>query len=176
MHPNSEELFKKYALEYFDSAKKVLELGPDGSFTYLEILNEAGFELEYHCADVAQIDHPNYIRFTDPYHIDTNQQFDVVFAGQVINYVRKPWLWLRELSRVTRIGGHIIIIANLSWEYCGHDDIVGQEVDCWRIFPEGMRVFFEEAGLQCVLSECENLVGMHCEHQEVLDTIAIARR
>ena len=56
-----------------------------------------------------------------------------------------------ELARVTKPGGLVIVIGPVSWTY--HE----APVDCWRIYPEGMRALYEEAKLSIMLSKFESL-------------------
>jgi ubiquinone/menaquinone biosynthesis C-methylase UbiE len=68
-------------------------------------------------------------------------------SGQVLEHVPRAWVWLEELARVTKPGGHVITINPVSWPY--HE----APVDCWRIFPEGMIALYEHANLDVELSE-----------------------
>ena len=52
---------------------------------------------------------------------------------------------------MTKPGGHVVTIAPVSWEY--HED----PVDCWRIYPEGMKALCEDAGLKVITCEWETL-------------------
>jgi len=48
-------------------------------------------------------------------------------------------------------GGHVITIVPVSWNF--HE----APIDCWRIYPEGMRALYEEAGLEVELCKFETL-------------------
>jgi hypothetical protein len=74
-----------------------------------------------------------------------------VIAGQVIEHVRRVWVWMRELARICKAGGHVIVINPVSWPY--HE----APIDCWRIYPEGMKALCDEAELEVVLSRWESL-------------------
>jgi SAM-dependent methyltransferase len=78
-------------------------------------------------------------------------EYDVVLSGQVLEHVKKPWRWLPELARVCRPGGHVVTISPVSWPY--HE----APVDCWRIYPEGTKALYEEAGLNVLLAHWETL-------------------
>jgi len=70
--------------------------------------------------------------------------FDLVISGQCLEHVPKPWEWIKEINRVTKRGGMVIIIA--PWSIIQHR----YPVDCWRILPDGMEALFESAGIKCI--------------------------
>ncbi len=129
---------------------KVLEIGPD-SFpsAYHRAVQEVS--LVWHTLDMhdnPKLTFPN----SRPYDFDIEtESYDVVLSGQVIEHVKKPWKWLPELARVTKREGLIVTINPVSWIY--HE----APVDCWRIYPEGMRALYDEAGLTVLLSDWESL-------------------
>lgn len=143
-------MFRKYLQPYFSGGQRVLEIGPDKCPSTFELM-VAEPTIQWETLDLRERPGLTYVlsggdRF--PIEDDT---FDVVFSSQVIEHVRKPWLWLRELARVCRPGGHVLTINPVSWPY--HE----APVDCWRIYPEGMRALHEEAGLLVQLSLFETL-------------------
>jgi len=73
--------------------------------------------------------------------------YDVVLSANVIEHVPKIWRWMKELTRICAPGGHVITINPISWHY--HES----PIDCWRIYPAGMRALCEEAGLDVVVAE-----------------------
>jgi SAM-dependent methyltransferase len=151
MHKNSRLLFEKYARQHFRPEMRVLEIGPDREpSTYRSIV---GATSAWDTLDFAsRSDVALTYRTTDEYRFPVaDSAYDLVFAAQVIEHVRKVWLWVPELARVCRPGGLVIIINPISWHY--HES----PVDCWRIYPEGMRALCEEAGLEVVLSLWESV-------------------
>ncbi len=86
-------------------------------------------------------------------------KFDVVISGQTLEHVRRPWVWIKQVAELCRPGGLIWICAPNTWVY--HE----YPIDCWRIWPDGMRALFDEAGLTEVACGC---LGD--------DTFGIARR
>jgi 2-polyprenyl-3-methyl-5-hydroxy-6-metoxy-1,4-benzoquinol methylase len=80
---------------------------------------------------------------------------DIVIAANVLEHVRKPWVWIRELARICKPGGHVITINPVSWPY--HE----QPIDCWRAYPEGMMALYEDAHLTVITSRCESLEDAH---------------
>lgn len=152
MHKNSRLLFEKYAAALFTPASRVLEIGPDRSpSTYRELAGErfaAWDTLDF----AARTDVPLTYRTESEYDFPVpSDTYDIVFSAQVIEHVRKPWRWMPELARICRPGGLVITINPVSWHY--HES----PVDCWRIYPEGMRALSEDAGLEVVVSEWGNI-------------------
>ncbi len=150
MHTNSRLIFEKHARSYFRPGLRILEVGPDG------------FPSNYHRlagADSATWDtldlyeHPQltYVARSEYQFPLEPASYDVVVSGQVLEHVRKPWVWLKELARVCKPGGHVITINPVSWPY--HE----APIDCWRAYPEGMKALYEDSGLEVLLSQWESL-------------------
>jgi SAM-dependent methyltransferase len=151
MHKNSRLLFEKYARDYFRPTHRVLEIGPDRDpSTYRTLV---GATAAWDTLDFAsRADIPLTYRTTDEYVFPVEDGvYDIVFAAQVIEHVRKIWRWMPELARVCAPGGHVIVINPVSWHY--HES----PVDCWRIYPEGMRALCDDAGLEVVASTWESV-------------------
>ena len=165
MHPNSYRMFKTHALPYFKSDIDVLEIGPDRwdvdvGMSLRELVKSS--LCGYFCANLEN-DRHSYVRFFNEYEMDCDgHQFDIVFSANVVEHVRKPWLWFRELARVTKPGGLVVSVSPVSWPY-------HSEPDCWRLYPEAYRALHEEAGLETVLALFETDGG-------VTDTLAIGRK
>ena len=151
MHLNSRLLFQKYAPQVFQDYQRVLEIGPDGfPSTYQRLLGNP--TLHWQTLDITGDERLTFHaidEYTFPMPADL---FDVVISGQVIEHVRKTWTWIREVARVCKPGGHVVTVNPVSWGY--HE----APIDCWRIYPEGMRTLYDEAGLEvehCVAESLE---------------------
>ncbi len=146
MHNNSMQLFNKFALEYFDQKRSVLEIGPDKNPSTLKTLVGDRNSL-WSTLDVSDwLAATTYIAesmYSFPIEDDA---FDIVVSANVIEHVQNIWKWMDELARICTPGGYIITINPVSWPY--HE----APVDCWRIYPEGMKALSENAGLNVVLS------------------------
>ncbi len=154
MHTNSRLLFEKYALPLLQRGMKVLEIGPD-SFpsTYQQLAED--LSLEWHTLDMydsPRLTYPNSSEYSFPI---ADESYDVVLSGQVIEHVKKPWKWMPELTRITRSGGLVITINPVSWTY--HE----APVDCWRIYPDGMKSLYEDSSLTVISSRWESLETPH---------------
>ena len=88
--------------------------------------------------------------------------FDIVLAGQVLEHVPRIWVWVKTLARISKPGGFIITINPVSWPY--HE----APVDCWRVYPAGMRALYEIADLEVLLSKCESVEAEGLPAQSVI--------
>ena len=150
MHRNSRLLFTKYARDYFRPGMRVLEIGPDKiPSTYCKIVGEGSITWDtLDIADDPRLTYSGAGEYSFP--VDDGA-YDIVLSGQVLEHVRKIWVWIKEVARVCREDGHVIIINPVSWPY--HE----APVDCWRAFPEGMRALYDEGGLEVIHSTVESL-------------------
>jgi SAM-dependent methyltransferase len=150
MHPNSRLLFEKYAKSAIGRHRTVLEIGPDGApSTYRRLCED--LDPVWHTLDITDDPALTYPKSAEYSFSIPDESYDVVISAQVIEHVRRPWRWLREVARVTRVGGLVITINPVSWTY--HE----APVDCWRIYPEGMKALYEDAFLTVVMSRWGSL-------------------
>jgi ubiquinone/menaquinone biosynthesis C-methylase UbiE len=140
MHNNSKLLFAKYATPFFDGAKRVLEIGPDGfPSSYRKLIPQEGLQWDtLDIIDSPKLTYPKSQLYSFPVADNT---YDIVLSGQVIEHVAKIWRWMPELARVTKPKGVVITVNPSSWPY--HE----APIDCWRMFPEGMKALCEDSGL-----------------------------
>ena len=148
MHLNSRILFELYGAPLIKPGARVLEIGPDklpttlqdiahGPGVHWDLLGLTPDPLLQFCA-ISEYEYPI-----------ADESYDFVVAANVLEHVRKPWVWIRELARVAHKDGYIILINPVSWPY--HE----APVDCWRAYPEGMKAIFDEAGVEVVVNRCE---------------------
>jgi SAM-dependent methyltransferase len=143
-------MFLKYALPLFTRNARVLEIGPDGfpsNYRKMVPIDEITWDT-LDVNDSPRLTYPKSKLYNFPIADNT---YDIVFSGQVIEHVDKIWRWFPELARVTKPGGLVITINPVSWPY--HE----APIDCWRIFPAGMKALCEDSGLTVELSRFESL-------------------
>ena len=140
MHPNRVLLFDKYARPVFTDGMKVLEIGPDATpSTYRKMVTAKNLTWEtLDIFDSPGLTYPKSDLYAFPM---GDAQYDIVLSGQVIEHVARIWRWMAELARITKPGGRIITINPVSGPY--HE----APIDCWRIYPDGMKALSEDAGL-----------------------------
>ena len=141
MHQNSYLIFLAYAKKYISEGMRVLEIGPDRSPSTYQSLSQVE-TAAWDTLDLYQSPHLTYVA-SGPYSFPIpDGAYDVVISGQVLEHVPKVWTWMKEVARVAKPGGVIITIAPASWPY--HE----APIDCWRVYPQGMKALSEEAGLE----------------------------
>ena len=162
MHLNTELLFKKYALPYFKDGMKVLEIGGRGETTFRKAINNP--DITWHTLD---INLENKSNLFDKGHIISNREYDypidentydIIVSGNVIEHVKKIWVWTKELNRIVKKDGFVITINPVSWPF--HL----APIDCWRIYPDGAKELFEDAGFSIMLSTFECLELEHFKY------------
>ena len=150
MHQNSRLLFRKYAKKHFVSGMRVLEIGPAKiPSTYQKIVDDDS--LIWHTLDIRVDPKLTYSGASEYEFPVPDEAYEIVLSGQVIEHVRKIWIWIKEIARLCRPEGLVIVINPVSWPY--HE----APVDCWRMYPEGMKALYEEAGLDVLFSTFECL-------------------
>lgn len=77
----------------------------------------------------------------DPYHYPyKDESFDIVISGQCLEHVEDMYAWAEEVIRLVKKDGVLIIVVPSIW---------GEHrfpIDCWRIFPDGLRFLFSKRG------------------------------
>ena len=157
MHLNSKLLFEKYGTNHFLDGIKVLEIGPSGfPSIYRQIVNND--KCTWHTMDfedstyIGSANNKLTYVLTDPYTFPVDSEsYDIVISGQVIEHVGKIWVWLAEIKRILKKGGLVITINPVSWPY--HE----APIDCWRIFPDGIRALASDCNLRLVECVSESL-------------------
>lgn len=150
MHQNSKLLFGKYARRYFCPDMQILEIGPDAfPSSYQTIVGDNS--LVWDTLDICEYPNLTYVASKDYSFPIADNSYDIVLSGQVLEHVKRIWIWIKEVARVCKEGGLVITINPASWPY--HE----APVDCWRVFPEGMKALYEEAGLKVIMSTFESL-------------------
>jgi SAM-dependent methyltransferase len=153
MHPNSKLMFEKYARAYFNAGGRVLEVGPGFPSTLRGLVNDPS--IVWDTVDIFAHPDLTYTATSEYSFPIPDNTYDVVVAANVLEHVRKVWVWIRELSRVCKPGGYVITVNPVSWPYHAIP------IDCWRAYPEGMRALYDEGGLRVILSEWGALADPH---------------
>jgi hypothetical protein len=68
--------------------------------------------------------------------------YDVIISGQTLEHVRRPWIWIHQFVQLAKPNALVFLTAPNTWDF--HE----YPIDCWRIWPDGMRALFEDAGIE----------------------------
>lgn len=150
MHLNSQLLFSRFALQHFHERMRVLEIGPDLFPSTLQTIKELP-NLTWETIDIYQSPSLTFTASSEYQFPCPSDSFDVVVSANVAEHVREVWTWMRELARVCKPGGLVITINPVSFPY--HE----APIDCFRIYPEGMKAIYQYANLKVELSTFESL-------------------
>jgi SAM-dependent methyltransferase len=153
VHGNTRRLFKKYAKSYFQPNLRVLEVGPGAPPSPIQVM-VGDSSIRWETVGIDKSCPSTYVGTEYSYPIESDV-VDIVLATNVMEHVRKPWVWIKELARICKPGGYVITINPVSWPY--HE----YPIDCWRAYPEGMRALYDEAQLSVITSSCESLEDAH---------------
>ena len=135
-------LFSKYILpEYEDKKMKLLDVGScdvQNVGNYRDMFTFKGTQKlwSYEGLDIAPGKNVDIVT-KDCYNWPLKDgSYDVVISGQCLEHVEAPWMWAREVERVIKKDGTLIVIV--PWK-C---NIHRYPVDCWRILPDGFKYLF----------------------------------
>ncbi len=141
MHESSMDTMKSFIEYYLDRDKplKVLDVGScdfGSNYSYRQFINSENWTYEgLDLCPGANVDIVSY----DPYKWPIENEFyDVVISGQCLEHTQAPWMWIKEIERVCKVGGLTIIVAPWNW------DVHLAPLDCWRILPDGMKYLLEQ--------------------------------
>ncbi len=139
MHESSYNLMKSFVREHL-SDKTGLKVCDIGSMNLNGTYKDLFKGHDYTGMDMMPGRNVNVVSeglYTFPF---SNDLFDIVISGQTLEHVKNLHLWIIEIVRITKQKGLVCIIAPMVWKE--HK----APIDCWRIFPDGMKFLLEEIG------------------------------
>lgn len=71
-------------------------------------------------------------------------QYDVVVSTQVLEHVRRPWLFVDNMAKFCKCGGFVYICTPHTIGYHPYP------IDCWRVYPSGLVAIMEDAQLDII--------------------------
>ena len=144
MHKSSFDLCRLFVEEHL-ADRSTLTIADVGSQnvngTYRSLFGRDGWQ--YVGFDEVEGDNVDIV-LTPETLAEHRETFDVVISGQTLEHTLKPWQWIKDVASLANPGGMVWIIAPNTWAF--HEF----PRDCWRIWPDGLRALFGEAGLDVV--------------------------
>jgi len=161
-------MFVKHAGQMFKPGMAVLEVGPGRISRSLIRHFCTEWECDWSFCDMKNYneDHPAFVRMPSAYAIESeDERFDAAVQYELAHNVRRLWVLLPEVARVVKPGGFVVIEDVVSYP-----EVNRWPVDCGRIFPDGMVVLFEDAGLLPVVNIMGNEKNFELPNRGRLDT------
>ena len=149
MHANTRKLFKKYAKEYFQPNTRVLEVGPGVCPTKIQLI-VGDTSVLWETAGIDRTCPVTYVGTEYSFPIESDVA-DIVIATNVMEHVRKPWVWIKELARICKPGGYVHYDKSrkLAVSPVSHRLLAG-------VSGRNDGGFYEDAGLSVVTSRAAN--------------------
>ena len=116
---------------------RALDLGADKS-PYRDLLQSRGYEVR--TLDITRDGGADYAGTAEATGLP-DASFDLVLCTQVIEHCMNPWAAVREIHRILKPGGYLVVSAPHVWFFHPHP------TDHWRFTQEGMAHLCREAGL-----------------------------
>jgi len=178
MHENCNAIFVHHVLPLLKNGMTTLELSPDNNDTLVRIVKNCGIPTVHYSTGLDG-DYNFYMSSENSIEVQSNF-FDAIWSSSVIEHVKEPWLWMKELARVTKPGGFVAVIGPFTWRQ--HRVRSGNiKRDAWRILPDGLKILFEQAGLVTEKAELLSLaIGNKQEWRknrgQPIDVLGIGRK
>lgn len=154
MHQESYEAVSRFALERVTPNDSVADVGAyDVNGTFRSIF----INCKYTGLDIEP--GPNVDLVVAPYDFG-NKQFDVVVSGSAMEHVQDLRRWAAACIAIMRPGGLLcVVVPHGTSGFTEHR----HPVDCWRVWPDGIRWLFRDLDI------------FYCA-VEARDTVMYARR
>ena len=140
-----DDIHMKMSRTFIDNVREgfLSELVNDSALV-LDIGNQNKYDLTRHkfktvTLDLSEDDHPDIVGdiTRNNSHIPPNS-FDAILCTEVLEHVVDPFAAVRELRRITKKGGHLLVTTPLNAR------IHGPIPDCWRFTEFGLKVLLRD--------------------------------
>lgn len=145
MHPSSMENMKKVKKDYLshiEGGSIILDVGGRG-LTSDRSYRSLFPDTKYLVADIEPGEGVTHV-MSGPYTLPfIDNYFDLVVSGQMLEHCSNPFRSVREMKRVLKWGGYIVLIAPSAGPR--HD-----KQDCWRFMDDAFKAIADELGLTII--------------------------
>jgi SAM-dependent methyltransferase len=132
-HINS--FIKKTASDLSNQTGKLLEIGPQTQSVVKESFR--GYQID--TFDIVPTHHPTFVGDITKYNrFIADSSYDVIACLEVLEHTLNPFDAVKELRRLLKHEGYILLSAPLNWR------IHGPVPDCWRFTEHGWRVLLRD--------------------------------
>ena len=110
----------------------------------------------------------------DPYrwHEIKAESADVIISGQTFEHTEFFWLTIREIARALKVHGLLCLIAPSA------GDEHRYPLDCWRVYPDGLRALARYTGLEVLeaWTQWQDSPHYDSESNKWHDSVLVARK
>jgi 2-polyprenyl-3-methyl-5-hydroxy-6-metoxy-1,4-benzoquinol methylase len=160
MHQLSLDNCKKFITKYLDpnQSYKICEVGAEGQGgSYRQALDIRTANWSVTTFDLTtNFDVDVALASPEDWQLAPEHQhaYDVILCGQCLEHVKRPWKFIHQLCELAKPNALLFLTAPNTWDYHAYP------IDCWRIWPDGMRALFEDARiieLECFFVSCDTV-------------------
>lgn len=125
----------KVAKQLASSTGRLLEIGPQER----SLVRQSFTNFQIDTFDIIDTYGPTYVGDITRHNVFIpNETYDCVFGMEVLEHTLDPFGAVREMRRILKDGGHLIVSAPLNWR------IHGPIPDCWRFTEHGFKVLLRD--------------------------------
>lgn len=129
------QFVRKMAVQLSSLTGRLLEIGPQER----SLIRESFTNFEIDTFDIVDTYHPTYVGdITKLNKAIPDSTYECVFAMEILEHTLDPFGAVRELRRILKDGGYLIVSAPLNWR------IHGPIPDCWRFTEHGYKVLLRD--------------------------------
>jgi SAM-dependent methyltransferase len=129
------DFLKKWAISLRKESGKLLEVGPQDR----SLVSESFGNFAIDTLDIVDTYSPTIIGdITKTNHQIPDSTYDCVVCMEVIEHTLNPFEAVKEIRRILKDGGYLLISAPLNWR------IHGPIPDCWRITEHGWKALLRD--------------------------------
>lgn len=125
----------KTARELASHSGKLLEIGPQER----SLVKESFTNFQIDTFDIVDTYDPTHVGDITKKNVSIpDDYYDCVFGMEVLEHTIDPFGGVREMRRILKDGGYLIVSAPLNWR------IHGPIPDCWRFTEHGFKVLLRD--------------------------------
>jgi len=125
----------KVAKQLASGTGRLLEIGPQER----SLVRQSFTNFQIDTFDIIDTYGPTYVGDITKHNVFIpDETFDCVFGMEVLEHTLDPFGAVREMRRILKDGGHLIVSAPLNWR------IHGPIPDCWRFTEHGFKVLLRD--------------------------------
>jgi len=126
---------RKTAQKLASESGRLLEIGPQERQDVRAVFTN----FRYESMDLVDTHTPTHIGDITKTNISIpDDYYDIVICMEVLEHTLDPFAAVREMRRISRHGGYLLVSAPLNWR------IHGPIPDCWRFTEHGFKVLLRD--------------------------------